>query len=461
MPFTVELIAAIVKIVLIIGFMLTTVPMLVWWERKWIADFQARIGPNRVGPFGILQSFADGIKLVTKENIMPTEVDKLLYLAAPVLVIVSALSVVAVIPFGGEVNLFGHTHKLVLADLPVGFLFVLALTSLGVYGIVLSGWSSNNKYSLLGALRSAAQMVSYELPMGLCVVAGLMIASSQVPYVPGQPGTNIFSLSLSKIVDTQAGWFFNWVAFNPRFLFLGFVAMVLFYICGLAETNRAPFDLPEAEQELVAGYLTEYGGLRWAMFFLGEYAAMLNVSAITTTLFLGGWHSPYPDTFLGVGSIPYAVHGMFWFGLKVFSIIGIYIWLRATLPRLRYDQLMNFTWKLLLPGTLLNVLIIGTILTIFFQEKPPAVLASTAAPGAVLPVGGTPGPGFVPPAPGVGNRPALNGPGAPPPGPAAPANAPVTSPAVDGSVVEPPGTPAANAPAANAPAANAPAAGGH
>lgn len=420
MPFQVALIGALAKILVVIGYIMLIVPMIVWLERKLIADFQARIGPNRVGPFGLLQSFADGIKLVLKEALTPSDVDRLLYFAAPVVVMIPALCVAAVVPFGPPVEILGHTHKLVIADLPVGFLFILALTSLSVYGIVLSGWASNNKYSLLGGLRSAAQMVSYELPMGFCVIAGLLIASAMLPFQTGPNATgDAFSLSLSQVTDAQNGHLFNWTAFNFRYFFLGFVAMVAFYICGLAETNRAPFDLPEAETELIGGYHTEYGGLKWAMFFLGEYAAMLNVSAVTTVLFLGGWHAPYPDNlFLAPGSILYALQGIFWFGLKVFIIIAFYIHLRASLPRLRYDRLMEFSWKRLLPVTLGMVFFLAAQITIMRPVKVPDVLAQTntfptvgpggAFPSSTLPpgvqppfgVGGPSGPGGLPGGPG-------------------------------------------------------------
>lgn len=373
------LIAALIKILATVGYIMLAVPMIVWLERKLIADFQARVGPQRVGPFGLLQSFADGIKLVAKENLIPADVDMLLYLAAPVVVMIPALAVAAVIPFAGDLDVGVHRYRMVIADLPVAMLFVLALTSLSVYGVVLSGWASNNKYSLLGGLRSSAQMVAYELPMGMSLVAGIMIATRKD--VGG-----LFSLSLSKVVDAQSGWFWHWTAFNPQFAFLGMLALITFYICGVAETNRAPFDLPEAESELIGGYHTEYGGLRWAMFFLGEYAAMLNVSAVATTVFLGGWHAPYPDTLITqVGTPLYFLQGLFWFGLKIYLIIVFYIHLRASLPRLRYDRLMSFAWKALLPTTLLNVMLVATVLTLFFPAGAPPSLtgmgAAIAAPG--------------------------------------------------------------------------------
>lgn len=405
MPFWVALIAALLKIAVAVGTIMLVVPMIVWLERKVIADFQARIGPSRVGPFGLLQSFADGLKLLSKEALMPAEVDKLLYFAAPVVVMIPALTVAAVVPFGGDVQIGPYLHHLVISDIPVAFLFVLALTSLSVYGIVLAGWSSNNKYSLLGGLRSSAQMVSYELPMGLSIVAGLMIASAM-------SNQDVFSLSLRQVVDLQDGGFWNWIAFNPKFFIIpGFLASLTFYICGIAETNRAPFDLAEAETELIGGYHTEYGGMKWAMFFLGEYAAMLNVSSVAISLFLGGWHAPYPDTLLFPrNSIPYALHGILWFCLKTYAIMYIYIWLRATLPRLRYDQLMSFTWKRMLPFTLANVLVIATIISVFYPRPAPAVLTASASTAVVNP---GPGPGRMPGGP--GGMPAMpGGPGAMP-----------------------------------------------
>jgi NADH-quinone oxidoreductase subunit H len=478
-PWGVSLFAALIKIGIALGAILFTVPMLVWLERKLVADIQARIGPNRVGPFGLLQSFADGIKLLGKESILPSEVDKLLFFAAPIVVMIPALAVAAAIPFGGDLQVGNYVHHMIIAsaptragakigtpDMPAAILFVLALTSLGVYGIVLSGWSSNNKYSLLGGLRSAAQMVSYELPMGLSVLAALMIASARAEKTGG--GESLFGLGLRQVVDAQAGWFLpNWTAFNPRFAFLGFLAMIAFYICGLAETNRAPFDLPEAETELVGGYHTEYSGMKFAMFFLAEYAAMLNIAAITTTLFLGGWHAPYPDTlFLPANSFLYMLQGMFWFCAKIFLIIVLYIWIRGTLPRLRYDRLMGFSWKVLLPATLLNLFLIATVLTVFFPSRapvvllPPAAASSAPAPGPGPAAPGNPLPGvfggLVPPNAPAGNTPGNapvqgipNAPAGTRPGnaPAVPTPAPANTPA-PGSA---PGVPALNTPAGAVP----------
>lgn len=448
MPFTHALIAAIIKIAIAVGTIMLMVPMIVWLERKVIADMQARVGPQRVGPFGLLQSFADGIKLLLKESIVPTDTDRLLYFAAPVICMIPALTVAALIPFGGDLNIAGHTHYLVIADVPIALLIVLALTSLGVYGIVLSGWASNNKYSLLGGLRSSAQMVSYELPMGLSLVSGFLIVSATSK-------TNIMSMSLRQVVEAQDGGIWNWAAFNPRFAFLGFIAMLFFYICGLAETNRSPFDLAEAETELIGGYHTEYGGMKWAMFFLGEYAAMLNVSSLTTTIFWGGWHAPYPDAFLGRGSILYALHGIAWFVAKVSFIIVVYIWIRGTLPRLRYDRLMDFTWKFMMPASIALVMIVATILTVAFPVSAPVPLLPPAAaapagnaPGAGAPPAGVPGMG----APGM-SAPVGNSPAPVVPGMSAPAaNGPATAPA--GGAV--PAVPAGNAPAGEMPGAGVP-----
>jgi NADH-quinone oxidoreductase subunit H len=370
-----DLIASLIKIMLVIAGIMLSVPMLVWLERKVVADFQARIGPNRVGPFGLLQSFADGIKLFLKEDITPLNVDKALFLLAPVVVMLPALTLFAVIPFGPPLQIGDQWHWLQIAvgrrtdgapyDVPIGVLFFLAISSLGVYGIVLSGWSSNSKYSLLGGLRSSAQMVSYELPMGLAVVAAVMMASRHQG-----------NLSLASIVDAQAGWFWNW-----HFLWWivpGFAAFVIYLICGIAETNRAPFDLPEAETELVAGYHTEYSSMKFAIFFLAEYANMINVSAVATTLFLGGWHSPIPLGIFPAGHIMSVLGGVFWFCFKIFLLILFYMWLRATLPRLRYDQLMKFTWKGLVPISLVLIMVVAVILTVYPAYRPQTIQTPTA-----------------------------------------------------------------------------------
>ena len=354
-----------VKMGVMLGLIMGGVPMLIWLERKLIARFQVRIGPNRVGKFGLLQSFADGIKLLSKEDILPTQVDRTLYFLAPIVLMIPALSLIAAIPFGGPIGP-GEHQRLVISNMPVGVLFVLAISSLSVYGIVMAGWAANNKYSLLGGLRSCAQMISYELPMGLCIVAGLLICSSRVEDAGG-----LLLLNLNQVIEAQKGGFWHWNLF--WYILPGLVAGTTYYICGMAETNRVPFDLPEAETELVAGYHTEYSSMKFAMFFMAEYANMLNIGAIFTTLFLGGWQSPlgFPITqALGAGMLITGLEGFAWFSLKVMAIIVIYIWVRATLPRFRYDQLMSFAWTRLLPVSIVNLLIIALIITAFSPQLP-------------------------------------------------------------------------------------------
>ncbi len=318
-----DLLPIVLRAAIVMGFVMSLVPLLTWAERKVVADMQVRIGPNRAGPYGILQPIADGIKLLFKEEIIPTQADKWVYLMAPVVAIVPALIAVAIIPFGP-----GEWWR--VADVNVGILYILAVTSLSVYGIVLAGWSSNSKWSLLGGLRSSAQMISYELTMGLAV-ASLVIAAG--------------TLRLPQMVELQAGGLHRW------FVWPQFVSCISLFIAGLAETNRAPFDLPEAESELVAGYHTEYTGMKFSMFTLAEYGAIFTVSAVLATLFLGGWQAPFPVA-------PFTwLPAPAWLLLKCAVIIFIFMWLRATLPRFRYDQLMGFGWKVLLPVTLLNLTI--------------------------------------------------------------------------------------------------------
>ncbi len=301
-------------------------------ERKIVARIQLRPGPNRVGPGGFLQPAADGIKLALKEDIIPSQADKPIFQLAPVISLVVAFMAFAVIPFGppdikiGDVSIPFH-----VTDLNIGILYIFAVTSLGVYGIVLAGWSSNNKYSLLGGVRSSAQVISYELAMGMAVVGVVMLTGS---------------LSMNAIVHNQDQWPLGWNVFRQP---LGFV---LYVIASIAEVNRAPFDLPEAEQELVAGYHIEYSSMRFAMFFMAEYINMITVSAIATTLFLGGWLGP-------------VLPGVLWFILKVSLFLFLMIWLRATLPRLRYDRLMSFGWKVLLPLALANIVVTGCMIVLF------------------------------------------------------------------------------------------------
>jgi len=306
---------------------------MVYAERKVAALIQQREGPNRVGPKGLLQPFADVIKLMFKEELRPGGADAVLFLLAPVISATAAFAAFAVVPFGAETTFFGllaEPLKLQVADVNVAVLVVFAITSMSVYGIVLAGWSSNSKYSLLGGLRSASQMISYELPYGLALASVLVLANS---------------LSLTTIVDAQAGY---WFGFIPKwFVFLQPFGFLIFMIAGIAETNRAPFDFPEAEQELVAGYHTEYSSMAFAMFFLAEYINMVTVSAVATDLFLGGWHGPFLPASLG----------WIWFLIKISALLFFYIWMRWTLPRYRYDQLMQFGWKFLLPVAVVNLLV--------------------------------------------------------------------------------------------------------
>jgi NADH-quinone oxidoreductase subunit H len=320
------LIIGAVKAVIIAVGLLTMVPLLVWLERRLMGRFQVRLGPNRVGPFGLVQPFADTIKLLFKENIVQSSADKFLFYLAPAIVVFAAIVTFAAIPFGEPFEVGGETVGLWGANLNIGILFVFAISSMGIYGIVIAGFSSNNKYSLMGGLRSSAQMISYELTLGLTALTVVIMSGS---------------LNLYDIVKSQSDW--------PNAIPL-FPAFVLFFIAGVAETNRAPFDLPEAEQELVAGFFTEYSGMKFAMFFMGEYINMITMSALVTILFLGGWHS-----YIGL-DIPILV-----FAFKVFLLLCVFIWLRSTFPRIRYDRLMTFGWKILLPLSLVIMLFYSAV----------------------------------------------------------------------------------------------------
>jgi len=321
----------------ILGFiffmLLNSAAVMVYVERKVAAKIQQRMGPWLVGPRGVLQPLADIVKLMFKEELRPRAADGFLFALAPVLSATAAFTAFSVVPFGAETTFFGlldHPIPLQVADVNVAVLVVFAVTSMGVYGIVLAGWSSNSKYSLLGALRSSAQMISYELSYGLALASVLVIAGS---------------LSLREIVDAQAG---SWLHVIPRwYLFLQPLGFFIYMTAGVAETNRAPFDFPEAEQELVAGYHTEYSSMSFAMFFMAEYINMVTVSAVATDLFLGGWHGPFLPESLG----------WIWFVLKVALLLFFYVWMRWTLPRYRYDQLMQFGWKVLLPLSVINLLL--------------------------------------------------------------------------------------------------------
>jgi NADH-quinone oxidoreductase subunit H len=381
-----------IKVAVVMAVFMTTLAYLQWIERKVLAHIQLRLGPYRVGPHGLLQPLADVVKLVTKEGFIPKNVNMFFYLLAPFLAVSLALIAIAVIPFGPKITIFGYETYMQMTDLKIGILLVLALSSVGVYGVALAGWSSNNKYALLGGLRSAAQMISYELPMAMALAAPLLVLNT---------------LSLREMVDKQ-GYIWQWTVFQlwaPQI-----ISFILFLIAGFAETNRVPFDLPEAENELVAGFHTEYSSMNFAAFFMAEYANMITLTAIATTLFLGGWHAPWPVEYgswlvpvvvfviaglisifhgfqparrfdritlplfglvmIGVGLLfaipllqPYILP-LFWFAAKTGTLLFLFIWIRGTLPRFRYDQLMSFAWKFMFPVALLNLLATGLIIAL-------------------------------------------------------------------------------------------------
>ena len=318
---------ALVKVLVVFTAILLSVAYMTLMERKVLGHMQVRYGPNRVGPLGLLQPIADGIKLFFKEDIVVPFANRLIYIFAPTIIVITALMSFAVIPFGDHVTILGQKVDLVVADVNVGLLYLFAISSLGVYGVVMGGWASNNKYSLLGSIRSSAQMISYELSLGLSVIGVLMITGS---------------LSTVKIVEAQAPvWF---VIYQP----LGFL---IYLISAVAESSRTPFDLTECENELVAGYQTEYSSMKFGLYYLGEYAHILVVSSLAVTLFFGGWHGPW---------LPPVV----WFLIKVFCFIFFFIWVRATYPRFRYDQLMKFGWKVLFPLALLNIMITAVVMSL-------------------------------------------------------------------------------------------------
>jgi NADH-quinone oxidoreductase subunit H len=331
-----SLLVIIVKVLAIFAMLPLITLLTIWAERKIVARMQQRIGPNRVGPFGLLQSLADGIKLFLKEDIRPASADRWVYILAPIMATIPAFLAMSVIPFGPAVTVLGTTTPLQLTDLPVGVLFILAMSSLGVYGVVLAGWSSGSAYPLLGALRSSAQMISYEVAMGLSLVGVFLYAGT---------------LSTSEIVAAQhSRWFV--ITLAPSF--------VIYCISAVGETNRAPFDLPEAESELVAGFHTEYSSAKFALFFLAEYINMVTVSALATTLFLGGWR---PPPIPAISHFDNGAWPLVWFFLKVSLFLFGFIWLRGTLPRLRYDQFMQLGWKRLVPAALGWLLVVATART--------------------------------------------------------------------------------------------------
>lgn len=350
-----RLAVSLAQIAAVMGVVMLTVMVLTLAERKVLGWMQDRMGPMEVGPYGVLQPIADGLKLFFKEDIIPAGANKFLFTLAPILALVPAMIGFAVIPFGPSITieLFGMQIKpFVISDINIGILYILAFASIGAYGIILGGWSSNSKYSLLGGLRSAAQVISYELCVGLAIVGVILLSGS---------------LSLVKITEAQAGGFWNW--FVIAMPFPQIFAFVVYVISAVAETNRVPFDLPEAESELVAGFFTEYSGMRFAFFFIAEYANMILVSCVAAALFLGGWNAPYPGTILGhlgLDSVAW-IENVVWFAAKVYFFLFLFFWLRATLPRLRYDQLMRFGWKVMLPIALGNI-VLTAIAAYFFPR---------------------------------------------------------------------------------------------
>ena len=400
-------IVSIIKAAVVAFVLLTALAYLQWLERKVLAHIQLRVGPRRVGPHGLLQPLADVIKLITKEDMMPSHVNKVFWFLAPFIAVLFALIPIAVIPFGTELNLpainLGPVHipairtAMQLTDLNIGVLFILGISGLGVYGVALAGWSSNNKYSLLGGLRSSAQMISYELPMALAIAAPLLALNT---------------LSFRGIVDAQSGFFFGFLPKWTIFQVFPFniISFILFIIAAFAETNRVPFDLPEAENELVAGFHTEYGSMKFAAFFMAEYCNMVTVSCVATLLFLGGWHPPFPAAygssflpslvmagagvlcflhaasparpldritlpvvgvaFLGLAAVflipavSLPLMPIIWFSAKALFILFVYIWVRGTLPRFRYDQLMRFAWTFMFPVAVTNLFLTGLVVAL-------------------------------------------------------------------------------------------------
>lgn len=323
----------VIKSAILLAFGVVGFAYLTWFERKWLARMQVRYGPNRAGKFGLLQPVADGVKLIFKEELIPAKANKVIFILAPVITVVPALVITAVIPWGRNINIFGREVFLGLANINVGVLYIMAIASIAVYGIVLAGWSSDNKYAMMGGIRSSAQMISYEIALGLTFVAPIMLAGS---------------MSLVDHVEMQANMgLIKWLLFQP-------LGPIIFLIASIAEVNRAPFDMPEAEQELTAGYHVEYSGMKFALFFMAEYIKMIAVSLIAATVYFGGYLGPFIDQFPGLGPV-------YLFG-KVLILLFVMVWIRATYPRIRYDQLMAFGWKILLPAALLNLFITAVLI---------------------------------------------------------------------------------------------------
>jgi NADH-quinone oxidoreductase subunit H len=354
------IIVSAIKIAITLAALLTAVAYTVWLERKVVGRMQNRWGPSRVGPFGLLQPLADGIKFILKEDLLPPYVNKPMYVLAPMLALITALTSIALVPIGPVANVLGFETPIQItgvldssaksggSDISVGLLIILGITSLGVYGIALAGWSSNSKYSLLGSLRATAQMVSYEIALGLSLVGVLILSGT---------------FSLRDIVDQQQEvWKIGFLSIPKWNIFRGqIVAFFIYLMAAFAETNRVPFDLPEAETELVAGYHTEYSAMKFAMFFMAEYANMVTVACLASVLFLGGWSGPVPSF---LPPILQAIVPTLWFLLRIFVFLFLYIWIRGTLPRFRYDQLMAFSWKFLFPLALANIVITGLVVAL-------------------------------------------------------------------------------------------------
>ena len=353
LPLHVFIISSIVKILIIAHLLIIGVMAMIWSERRVSGWMQDRLGPNRVGPQGLLQPIADGIKFLFKEDLIPNHVDKPLYVLAPVMLLIPAMIAIAVVPFGSSIELFGHTIPLQIADINIGILYILAIASLGVYGVVIGAWASNNKYSLLGGLRSSAQMISYELTLGLAIIGVLMLTDLPDEILTKLGDDEVNPLSLRHIALAQG--------VNPWNILVHFPAFLAFTTAVFAETNRLPFDLAEAEQELVAGYHTEYSSMKFAIFFMAEYMSMIVGSAVVVTLFLGGWHFFGLENIGGEGSILAGLISFAIFFAKTGIFLFVFIWVRWTLPRFRYDQLMNFGWKFLLPIALTSIVVTGTL----------------------------------------------------------------------------------------------------
>ncbi|MEU8152445.1 NADH-quinone oxidoreductase subunit NuoH [Micromonospora sp. NPDC048986] len=360
------------KIVFAFAFGLLATLLGVWFERRVVGYMQVRPGPNQVGPFGLLQTLADGLKMAFKEDILPKAADKVVYFFAPTISVICAVTALSVVPFGPMVSIFGHHTPLQVTDVPVAVLLLLACSSMGVYGIVLGGWASGSTYPLLGGLRSSAQMISYEVAMGLSIVAVFMTAGT---------------MSTSGIVaaqgdGTQLTVFGQPIPAPGWYAILLLPSFIIFFIATVGETNRAPFDLPEAESELVAGFMTEYSSLKFALFMLSEYVAMVTMSAVTTTLFLGGWRAPWPITIWeGANS---GWWPMLWFFGKVIALVFVFVWLRGTLPRLRYDQFMRLGWKVLLPINLVWILVLSGLRSIEDWDTRGKVIAVGIPAGILL-----------------------------------------------------------------------------